>query len=150
MPSAEAAPGPITVPAWDVSMSVGHALLDKHHILLLELARALVNDLPGMDAGTLRLAASDLLELAERHCAAEEHLLTLNGYEWVEQHREEHRAGLDRLRRLASGEPAMVRKRFPPALVDWLQAHLADMDLPAAEWFSHPAEARVPDPLDRA
>lgn len=151
MAPAEPAPARITVPAWDASMSVGHALLDKHHILLLELARSLVNDLPAMDAATLRLAAHDLLELAERHCAAEEQLLTLNGYEWVDQHREEHRAGLDRLRRLAGGDPAAVRGRLPAALVDWLLAHLTDMDLPAKEWFAHPqAEEHVPDPLDRA
>jgi hemerythrin-like metal-binding protein len=148
--AAAAVPARPAVPAWAASMSVGHALLDKHHILLLELTRSLVADLPTLDDATLRLAIADLLELAGRHCAAEEQLLTLNGYEWVEQHREEHRAGLDRLRSLASGDAASVCARLPAALVDWLVAHLADMDLPAKAYFSHPPEAPAPDPLDRA
>lgn len=145
----------LVVPAWHAGLSVGHPLIDKHHILLLELTRSLVADLGSVDDATLRLAVDDLLQLAQRHCAAEEQLLEVNGYEWLEQHRDEHRAGLDRLRQVAGrhAPPAALREDFPRALLHWVVDHVADMDLPAREWFAHPdrpvGDVDATDPLDR-
>lgn len=143
---------PDRIPAWHPRLSVDNALLDKHHILLLELARSLVADAPGLDRESLCLAVEDILQLAERHCAAEEHQLLLNGYEWVDQHREEHAAGLDRLRAVLAeyARGAIPSGDVCSVVVNWLDAHITDMDLPARGYLRHAAsvDPDFPDPLE--
>lgn len=142
---------PDRIPAWHPGLSVDNALLDKHHILLMELARSLVANAPGLDRESLRLAVQDILQLAERHCAAEEHQLLLNGYEWAEQHQEEHAAGLDRIRAVLAehARGALPADDVCTVVVDWLAAHITDMDLPARGYLRHDAtvDPDLPDPL---
>lgn len=128
----------LSVPGWNAEPSLGNALLDRQHILLIGLARTLVRDLPALDRDAVLLAGQDILTLARQHCAAEEDCLLRNGYEWLEQHREEHAAGLDRLQ---SHWGEVARGTLPPehfvaAVIDWLHVHLEDMDLPAREYLA--------------
>ncbi|AMO22427.1 hypothetical protein GCM10027034_27830 [Ramlibacter solisilvae] len=123
--------------AWHAGLSVGNALLDKQHIVLFELVRSLRDAQDNLDDHAFNRALCDLLTLAQRHCAAEEHLLALNGYEWLEQHREEHLAGLDRIQsiclRRARGD--LGRESACTAVAAWLEAHLVEMDLPARAYL---------------
>lgn len=140
------------VPVWHPGLSVGNALLDKQHILLMELARSLADDAAGLGAPSLQAGVEDILQLAERHCAAEEHQLALNGYEWVEQHREEHAAGLHRIRSVLaqSGAGAFSNAAVCATVVEWLADHLSDMDLPARGYLRRDSrvDPNQPDPLD--
>lgn len=135
-------------------MSVGNALLDKHHMLLLQLTRSFVEESARASDEAFQGAFADILDVAQRHCRAEEHALLLNGFEWLEQHRHEHVAGLDRLQALwVEVACAMLpRSRLVDALVDWLVHHHEDMDLPARDWLAY-APGRLGDldgwdPLD--
>lgn len=131
---------------WDASLSVGNALLDRQHILLFQLTRSFSLALQ-QEEEVFRAAFAGILELAQRHCAAEEQLLLGNGYEWVAQHREEHIAGLDRLQALGAEVACgtLAREQLAAALRHWMVAHLVDMDLPASEWLA-PAPGRIGDP----
>lgn len=139
------------IPVWHPGLSVGNALLDKHHILLMALAQSLADDAGRLDAQALCSAVEDILELARRHCAAEEHLLVLNGYEWADQHREEHAAGLHRIRTVLDEAAcgAVSHDDVANAVVDWLAAHATDMDLPARDYLRHDTgvDRNQPDPL---
>jgi hemerythrin-like metal-binding protein len=111
--------------------------LDKQHIVIVGLIRSLWNTHGAVDGPTFVQALDDIFRLLERHCAAEEHLLALNGYEWLEQHHEEHSAGLDRIRsirdRWARGE--MSRESACAAVAKWFEAHVKQMDLPAKDYL---------------
>ncbi|MBA2961152.1 MULTISPECIES: bacteriohemerythrin [Ramlibacter] len=139
---------------WNPRYSLGNPLLDRQHILLFELTRSFAADVAQMSHETLAAAYGDILGLAQRHCAAEEQMLLVNGYEWLEQHRQEHVAGLDRLQAVwaavACGD--LSRHRLVLALQGWLVTHLQDMDLPAVEYLAtDPRRVRDPDgpdPLD--
>lgn len=133
---------------WHSSYSVGNALLDCQHIVLMELSCTL-HDSALSDEAT-RATTADLLDIAERHCAAEDHLLTCNGYEWTEQHREEHAVGLGRLRALAAEASigAISRAQLAGAVCRWIYAHLMDMDLPAREYLHPPVQHDLISPRD--
>lgn len=135
--------------------SVDNPVLDRQHLLLIGLARSLAQDAPDLDRDAVLGAGRSIVSLAERHCAAEEDFLLRNGYEWLEQHRQEHLAGLDRLQSLLAraGAGALPCEQFVTALGDWLERHLADMDLPAREYLARRDDRESggdgPDPLDR-
>lgn len=142
------------LPAWQAGHAVGNALLDRQHMLLISLARSLAQDAPGLDRDAVFSATRDIVSLTERRCAAEEDLLLRNGYEWLEQHRQEHQAGLDRLRALSAcaATGALACEAFVAAFVNWLETHMVDMDLPAREYLARWDDldgGDGPDPLDK-
>jgi hemerythrin-like metal-binding protein len=124
---------PIKTQTWHAGLLVGNALLDKQHIVLVKLIRSLKNTQGALNDDAFMQALHDIVRLLERHCAAEEHLLALNAYEWLEQHREEHLAGLDRIRsiydRCARGD--ISRESACAAVANWFETHLVEIDLPA-------------------
>jgi len=134
----------IAVPCWPPALSVRNALLDKQHIELCELLRSLA-DKCSPDVGGFVDALQDVIKLAELHCIAEEKELEVNGFPWLEQHREEHWAGLDRLHQMCDlvtrGE--MGRREAVIATVGWFDTHLADMDLAAID-FMQRSRAGIP------
>lgn len=132
----------VLIPAWHANMAVGHALVDKQHISLMELIRSLVRMIGSPDDQAFLSAVADIVSQAERHCATEDQLLLQNGFEWAEQHQQEHEAGLDRLRSLQARLVArsITREAACAGLVDWFEAHLVDMDLPARDYFGRARE----------
>lgn len=125
----------LTLPDWRPELSVGNALLDKQHAVLLKLAAALVENVARSGDEAMLTSLGDILLLAERHCAAEEHLLMLNGFEWMEQHSQDHRAGLERLRAMRDllAHREVTREQACSAVVNWMVFHLEQMDLPARD-----------------
>lgn len=123
------------VPRWHSGLALGNAILDRQHILLYALAGTLHD--PAAGDAVARTTAQDILDIAQRHCAAEEYLLTANGYEWTEQHREEHLVGLDKLRELGSefALGTISRSFLAAAVTDWLTFHVVEIDLPAGEYL---------------
>jgi hemerythrin-like metal-binding protein len=124
---------PIAIQAWHAGLTVGNALLDKQHIVLFELIRSLCDPRGALDDDAFTQALADIAALSERHFAAEEQLLALNGYEWLEQHLEEHVAGLDRIHSILIRHTGghISRESACAAVATWYEAHLLEMDLPA-------------------
>ncbi len=127
--------------AWNPDLSVGVAALDDDHQRLIDAMNDVFDALLGGDCSVV--ACNALLTLSnyiDQHFSREEDWMEQNGYADLPQHRREHDALRDQVRRLLlqqdtnaddlSAEMLMVLK-------DWLIGHIAVSDQASASRASN-------------
>ncbi len=124
-----------SIPAWDVSLEVGNAVIDADHKetieRLAEAARATDAELPALfDAFARHL---------RDHLAREEELMHAYAFPPAPIHVHEHnrvRLELDGVaKRLAAGNLALVRGYLTEIVPDWFITHKNTMDAATAAWI---------------
>lgn len=117
---------------WTEKMSVGVPEIDEDHKQLISIINRLAED---ADKDGRRLAVRQsiaaLLRYAEFHFAREEKVMTVARYPGIEEHKEEHRnfvAKIKDLNRLFDEDPEgvvnFVRETLLEFLRDWLNHHI--------------------------
>jgi len=125
---------------WNDSVSIHVARMDRHHAKLLEIANAIIENLPGEgDRKALASLFDALLDYTSYHFDAEEKLMTSYGYPGFEKHRRKHRKLLRRVRdyrvRVDSGDvPDKIG--FQNFFETWLIPHILEEDQPYGEFLN--------------
>ncbi|NYZ16185.1 hemerythrin family protein [Azospirillum sp. RWY-5-1] len=121
--------------AWDSSLEVGNAVIDRDHKETVELLAALI-DAPDTDFPTLFTGFAAHLRA---HLANEEALMREYGFPAYAIHRHEHervRTELEGIeRRLAAGNLMLARGYATEIVPDWFLAHKDTMDAATAAWI---------------
>lgn len=123
--------------AWDPSLEVGNAVIDRDHKETVELLAALIDapdaDFPALFTGFARHLRD--------HLANEEALMREFGFPAYAIHRHEHervRTELEGIeRRLAAGNLMLARGYVTEIVPDWFINHKDTMDAATAAWIRH-------------
>lgn len=120
--------------SWSSAMSVGVAVLDRDHQVLIELIRR-IDDAREEDGDVRPLLAEVLAELVAYtvyHFNREEHVMAACGYPELEAHRDEHdaltREVEDLQRRFGEADPDLGRDELLAFLTGWLNHHIMLQD----------------------
>jgi hemerythrin len=129
----------LTIPIWDITLSVGNAKLDEQHAQLLMLAQRTVEFL---ESNTFTFpqfsdALKELVAFAGNHFETEEQLLAMNACPSIDMHASQHHASfkmlsglLERLDELVADKPG-----FKQLIAEWLNKHLHETDIPGKEFL---------------
>lgn len=117
---------------WSEKMSVGVPELDADHKELIRVINQLAADadITGR-RGAVRQSLFSLLRYAEFHFAREEKVMTACGFPGIEEHKQEHRDFVARIRALnhnfdedPEGSAEIVNEDLLRFLQDWLNHHI--------------------------
>lgn len=130
---------------WDESYSVGNALLDSDHHILLNLLNQLDDAIDtGQSRDVVGSVINVLTEYVEHHFQREEAMLTEAGYPDCEHHFVEHRTLEGRFReirsRWASGDRQVLGEEVMEFLKNWLTSHILVSDKAYRPWVEGSAE----------
>lgn len=125
---------------WSEAYSVGSAMLDSDHRILLDLLGQLHD---AIETGQSRSVVGSLLnvlaEYAEHHFRREEEVLARLGFPDREAHQGQHREMEDRLRairdRWRDGERGALGEEVLAFLKKWLTGHILGADKAYAPWI---------------
>lgn len=126
---------------WDESFSVGNALLDGDHRILITLINQLLD---ATDTGQSREVVGSILnalsEYVEHHFRREEAMFLGGGFPDAQAHIRLHRTLEDRLRdardRWRSGQREALREDVLTLLKKWLTDHILVADKSYGPWLS--------------
>lgn len=124
---------------WNDQMSVGHAVLDSDHQILINLVNQLHD---AMDTGQSRQVVGSVInvlaEYVEHHFRREEAVMAEAGVPDTEGHLRQHRALEDRVRalrdRYRAGEHAALDDEVVALLKKWLTDHILVADKSYKAW----------------
>lgn len=118
---------------WSNLYSVGNNTMDSHHQKLFDIINRLHADLlakKGQDA--LALTLKELLDYTKYHFGAEEDLMKKANYPGYDDQKKAHEAFIAQIVQyqtdLKNGKSLMVSANITNTLVNWLSAHIAQMD----------------------
>jgi hemerythrin-like metal-binding protein len=135
------------IPHWSSSLSVGNAKLDEQHITLLELGRDLMRLLDTESTTEVQIhgALEDIVRLSRLHDALEESILETNGCPTLSEHKAVHQAARTQLATLLSdaSRSTVDRAVLSGLIVDWMDHHISENDLPVKDYMKHVPKARV-------
>ncbi|MDK9723286.1 MAG: bacteriohemerythrin [Sterolibacteriaceae bacterium MAG5] len=117
---------------WNEALSVQVARMDRHHMRLIEIANAIIDNLnTHISERSLANVFDALVDYTRHHMEAEEHLIALYGYPGAAGHARKHAELNDQLaafrERVLAGdvpEKAVFRQFFE----NWLIRHISDED----------------------
>lgn len=118
---------------WSNLYSVGNNTMDSHHQKLFDIINRLHADLlakKGQDA--LALTLKELLDYTKYHFGAEEDLMKRANYPGYDDQKKAHETFIAQIVQyqtdLKNGKSLMVSANITNTLVNWLSAHIAQMD----------------------
>lgn len=113
---------------WERGYSVGNWMLDNQHRNILTLCQQTLDQVARN--APIQSLSEDLLASTIEHFDAEEKILRLTGYEFFEQHREEHRRCLAALERMLSQSCAgkIAPRNLGNFLPAWCMGHILESD----------------------
>lgn len=118
---------------WSNLYSVGNTTMDSHHQKLFDIINKLHADLvakKGKDA--LASTVKELLDYTKYHFGAEEELMKRANYPGYNDQKKAHEAFIAQIVQyqndLSNGKELMVSANITNTLVNWLSAHIAQMD----------------------
>ena len=117
---------------WTDAISIHVARMDKHHMKLIEIANAIIENLPrGGNLKSLASVFDALVDYARYHFDAEEELMASYGYPGFEEHRRKH---LELLRQVAEYRDRIIPGKVPDQSAfqaffeSWLLRHIREDD----------------------
>jgi len=117
---------------WSDAVSIHVARMDRHHLKLMEIANAVVDNLPlNGDRKSLASVFDALVDYTNYHFDAEEKLMATYGYPGFEEHRRKH---LDLLRQVTEYRDQVISGELPDAagfqrfFEAWLIRHIEEDD----------------------
>jgi hemerythrin-like metal-binding protein len=125
--------------AWDETYSVGNALLDADHRIILDLLNQL-HDAADTDQSRIVVGSilNVLVEYTEHHFRREEVLMALAGYPRTDEHVASHRrleARVGTIRSLwAAGDRQALNEEVLSLLKKWLTGHILEDDKAYGPW----------------
>lgn len=118
--------------AWSDAVSIHVARMDKHHMKLIEIANAVVENLPrGGNRKSLANVFDALVDYARYHFDSEEKLMASYGYPGFEEH---HRKHLELLGQVADYRDRIISGKVPDQATfqrffeSWLFQHILEAD----------------------
>lgn len=118
---------------WSNLYSVGNTTMDSHHQKLFDIINKLHADLlakKGKDA--LSSTLKELLDYTKYHFGAEEELMKRANYPGFNDQKKAHESFIAQIVQyqndLNNGKELMVSANITNTLVNWLSAHIAQMD----------------------
>ena len=125
----------MTVIGWSNMMSVGVAVLDRDHQVLIDLIRRIAEarEDDGDFRAVLAEVLTELVAYTVYHFNREEHVMAACGYPELEAHRDEHNALTreveDMQRRFGEADPDLGRDELLVFLTGWLNHHIMLQDM---------------------
>jgi len=117
---------------WSAAVSIHVARMDRHHMKLIEIANAVVDNLAvDGDRKSLESVIDALVDYAAYHFDAEEKLMVSYGYPGFEEHRRKH---LELLRQVSEYRDQMISGTIPDQTAfqrffeAWLVEHILEED----------------------
>lgn len=121
---------------WSEDMSVGHAVLDEQHKLLInhynQLHESLLNDSPEETGHTKKRVLAAMVAYVLEHFEAEERYMERLGYTALEEHRRAHSDFRDKifsLNRDVHEDKVVLSTSVMKILRNWITDHIAGEDL---------------------
>jgi len=132
--------------AWNEAFSVGNAMLDSDHRILLNLLNQLHDAIDtGQSREVVGTVINVLAEYAEHHFRREEEMMAAAGYPDLAAHREQHQALEARVRELRdrwhAGERRVLDEDVVSVLKKWLTDHILGTDKSYSPWIEGMAES---------
>lgn len=136
----------MAVLTWSEAYSVGSAMIDSDHRILINLVNQLHDAIEtGQSRDVLDNVLSVLAEYVEHHFHREELLMGRIGYPAREEHMKSHRQLEERVRsvrdRWMAGERQVLDDEVMGFLKRWLAEHILKADLAYRPWIEANAEA---------
>ena len=136
----------MAVLAWSEAYSVGSAMIDSDHRILINLVNQLHDAMEtGQSRDVLGSVLNVLAEYVEHHFHREELLMTSIGYPQREAHMASHRDLEKRVRavrdRWMAGERQVLDDEVMTFLKKWLTEHILRADLAYRPWIEAAADA---------
>lgn len=117
---------------WDDTISIHVARMDRHHLKLVEIANAVIENLPRDGNRKSLLSVFDaLIDYARYHFEAEEKLMASYAYPGLEMHRVKHRDLLlqvSKLRDQITAGKVPNQAEFQGYFESWLISHIREDD----------------------
>jgi hemerythrin-like metal-binding protein len=130
------------------SMSIGIALLDDDHEIIMCLTIRLQNCLEGReDTASLAAICERLIAYMEFHQAREEKVMEACAYPNLEMHREDHTRFIhdvyDFMDRFAAQRDAAILREFLSYLQEWIEQHVLAQDTGMRVFITNNARAHA-------
>lgn len=120
---------------WEARFSVGNATIDEQHqelFALINQAYETIGGDPIHEYEALWAILSKLIDYTRFHFAEEEGMMEHAGYSQLAQHREQHRALIQKteemLDTLESGEAAIGAEKLCQFIKEWIEQHVLTVD----------------------
>ncbi|NFV81218.1 bacteriohemerythrin [Magnetospirillum aberrantis] len=132
--------------AWNEMYSVGHAMLDSDHRILINLLNQLHDAAEtGQSREVVGTVVNVLAEYTEHHFRREEALMAAAGYPGLEAHRAAHRDLEAKVRDLRdrwnAGDRSVVEEDVLEMLKKWLTEHILGADKSYEPWVEGIADS---------
>ncbi len=132
--------------AWSEAYSVGNAMLDSDHRILLNLLNQLHDAIDtGQSRAVVGTVINVLAEYTEHHFRREEGMMAAAGYPDLTAHQAQHRALEARVRDLRDrwhgGERQVVDEEVLTMLKKWLTDHILGADKSYGPWIEGTADS---------
>ena len=126
--------------AWNEAFSVGNAILDSDHRILINLLNQLHDAVDtGQSRDVVGSVVNVLVEYTEHHFRREEALMSAAGYPHLAEHQQTHAALEERVRhirdRWAAGERTVLDEEMLAFLKKWLTEHILGADKSYRSWI---------------
>lgn len=129
----------MAVLAWSETYSVGSAMIDSDHRILINLINQLHDAIEtGQSRDVVGSVLSALSEYAEHHFRREEAMMAASGFPDIEAHKAEHRRLETHVRdvcgRYRAGERGALNEQVVEFLKKWLTEHILVTDKSYRPW----------------
>ncbi len=117
---------------WVPEMSVGNAMLDRDHRILIGLVNQLAQEDNHDDRAMLDLVLDELAGYVASHFAREEEFMAEVGFDGLEMHRAQHRRlarELNKFRTRVAAGKALPGEHLQMFLASWLRRHILVEDM---------------------